>query len=135
MTRFRLPAGWILVVLLVFSPALPGQVLEGKQKSEPAKININTATAEELVVLPGIGKTTAASIVQHRKISGPFRKIEELLVIQRISRKKFEKLRNLITNADVSRNSKEPFPEYLPGWIKKTTTGQKQEEQVGRVRE
>ncbi len=97
MTRFRLPTGCILVALLVFSPALPGQGLEGKQKSEPAKININIATAEELVVLPGIGEATAASIVQHRKISGPFRKIEELLVIHRISRRKFEKLRNRIT--------------------------------------
>jgi competence protein ComEA len=95
--KSRIIVGLLLFTLLVLSPVFPGQEPKGSQKSKPAKININTVTVEELAALPGIGGVTATNIVQHRKISGPFRKIEELLVIHRISRKKFERLRERIT--------------------------------------
>lgn len=109
MTRLRSSsAALLLVVLLALSFSLHGEKPGEKKNSRPAKININTATVEELVVLPGIGEVTAASILQHRKISGPFRKIEELLVIQRISRRKFEKLRDRITVEGAPPRKKKP---------------------------
>ena len=61
------------------------------------RININTATVEELTKLPGIGGVIAQRIVNHREKSGKFRTLEELLVIRGISKKKLEKLRPLIT--------------------------------------
>jgi comEA protein len=41
-------------------------------------ININTATAQELIALPGIGKTKAAAIVAYREEHGKFKTVDEL---------------------------------------------------------
>ena len=50
---------------------------------------------------PGVGEVIAQRIVNHREKSGKFRKVDELLVIRGISRKKLEKLRPLITVGEV----------------------------------
>src|SRR5436190_11401619 len=67
-----------------------------RQTSDP-RININTASAEELEKLPGIGKALAARIVEHREKYGPFRKPEHLIIVRGISDKRFRALRELIT--------------------------------------
>jgi competence protein ComEA len=69
----------------------------GEEKKPEAKVNINTATVEELAKLPGVGKSIAQRIVNHREKSGKFRNVEELLVIRGISRRKLEQLLPLIT--------------------------------------
>ncbi len=60
------------------------------------RININTASVEELEKLPGIGKALAARIVEHRENYGPFRRPEHLMVVPGISDRKFRSMRNLI---------------------------------------
>ncbi|MEP6707943.1 MAG: helix-hairpin-helix domain-containing protein [Pyrinomonadaceae bacterium] len=60
------------------------------------KININTASVEELEKLPGIGTAVAARIFEHRENYGPFRKPEHLIVVQGISDREFRKMRDLI---------------------------------------
>jgi competence ComEA-like helix-hairpin-helix protein len=60
------------------------------------RININTASVEELEKLPGIGKALAARIVEHRQNYGPFRKPEHLMVVPGISDQKFRIMRELI---------------------------------------
>jgi competence ComEA-like helix-hairpin-helix protein len=60
-------------------------------------ININTATAGELEVLPGIGSTMAARIIEHRARYGAFRRAEHLMMVRGISDKKFRELQPLIT--------------------------------------
>ncbi len=60
-------------------------------------ININTATAEELDLLPGIGPTKAAAIVEYREEYGPFTSVEELTEVSGIGDKTLEKLRDQIT--------------------------------------
>jgi competence protein ComEA len=63
-------------------------------KQPPAKpLDLNTATAEQLQELPGIGPNTAAAIVAFREKSGPFRRVEDLLAIHGISKKKLEAIR------------------------------------------
>lgn len=59
-------------------------------------ININTATAEELDTLPGVGSSTAATIIQDREKSGPFTSIEDIMRISGIGEKKFEKIKDYI---------------------------------------
>jgi competence ComEA-like helix-hairpin-helix protein len=60
------------------------------QKKPPAKpIDINTAGIEQLQQLPGVGPVTAKSILDFRKKSGPFRRVEDLLAIRGISEKRF----------------------------------------------
>jgi competence protein ComEA len=60
-------------------------------------INSTTASANELETLPGIGKSLADRIVEHRDQFGPFRRPEHLIIIRGISDKRFRALRDLIT--------------------------------------
>lgn len=61
------------------------------------KININTATIEELDTLPGVGEATANKILNHRKENGNFKSIEEIKNVNGIGDKKFENIRELIS--------------------------------------
>ena len=61
------------------------------------RININTASAEELETLPGIGKALAERIIEHRGKYGRFRRPEHLIIVRGISDRKFRAFRDLIT--------------------------------------
>jgi competence protein ComEA len=58
-----------------------------------AAINLNTATKEELVALPGIGPAKAQAILDHRKTNGAFKSVEELKDVKGIGAKRYEKLK------------------------------------------
>jgi competence protein ComEA len=58
-----------------------------------ATINLNTATKDELVALPGIGPAKAQAILDHRNAHGPFKSIEELKDVKGIGAKRYEKLK------------------------------------------
>ncbi|HEX9724664.1 MAG TPA: helix-hairpin-helix domain-containing protein [Vicinamibacteria bacterium] len=64
--------------------------------SDEAQVNLNTATVEQLVELPGIGQAVAARIVAYRETNGSFGKIEELMNVRGIGEKTFLRLRPLI---------------------------------------
>ena len=66
-------------------------------KKQTSKININTATQEELDSLPGIGPSTALKIINYRKENGKFSKIEDLKEVSGIGEAKFNQLKDLIT--------------------------------------
>lgn len=59
--------------------------------AEDGKININTASADELVKLEGVGEAIAARIVEFREKNGPFEKPEDLMKVKGIGQKIFEK--------------------------------------------
>ena len=67
-------------------------------KSEPVSgsINLNTAGAEELTLIPGIGKVTAENIIKIRNQKGKFRRLDELLEVKRIGQKTFNKIRRYL---------------------------------------
>lgn len=65
--------------------------------TDPEKININTATAEELTRLPGIGPAYAERIVAWREENGRFTRIDQLLEIRGIGEKRLENLRPYIS--------------------------------------
>src|SRR2546421_6806959 len=71
--------------------------LPATSQQQPQRININTASAQKLEALPGIGKALAERIIEHRNKYGPFRKAEHLIIMRGISGKRFQNLRDLIT--------------------------------------
>jgi len=58
-----------------------------------AAVNLNTASMEELVALPGVGPAKAQAILDHRKAHGPFKSVEELKDVKGIGVKRFEKIK------------------------------------------
>lgn len=61
------------------------------------KININTATIEELDGLPNIGSAKAKAIIEYRESVSEFNKIEDIMNVSGIGEKTFEKLKDYIT--------------------------------------
>ena len=59
-------------------------------------IHLNTATAEELDTLPGVGPVTAQHIIEFREQNGPFRSVDELDAVPGIGAKRLEELRELV---------------------------------------
>ena len=74
--------------------ALDAEETSKEAASAEPRVNLNTATSEELVELPGIGETVAARIVAYRESNGSFQKIEELMNVKGIGEKTFLKLRS-----------------------------------------
>lgn len=64
--------------------------------NEP-KINLNTATLDQLVRLPGIGVSTAQKILDYRTKKGSFKRIQDLMRINGIGEKKFADIKDFIT--------------------------------------
>ena len=61
------------------------------------KINLNTATAEELMTLDRIGPKYAQAIIDYRETNGPFQKIEDIMKVKGIGPKTFEANKDKIT--------------------------------------
>ncbi len=79
----------------VHVPALgeevPDSILEGEGgRVQGQVININSATAEELTALPGVGEATAGKIVAYRSEHGPFSSVEEIMEVPGIGQAKFD---------------------------------------------
>jgi competence protein ComEA len=68
------------------TPAKAAAALEGV-------VNLNTASEAELMRLPRIGETVARRIIDFREKHGPFQRLEDLMNVQGIGEKTFEKLR------------------------------------------
>lgn len=60
-------------------------------------ININTASLEELLTLPGIGESKAKAIIKYREEQGPFEEIDEILNVDGIGSKLYEEIKVHIT--------------------------------------
>ena len=64
---------------------------------EDKRVNLNTATLEELDALPGVGPSTAKNIIAYREAHGAFAAPEEIMNVKRIGEKTFDKLKAHIT--------------------------------------
>lgn len=74
------------------NPQTPGQESAGKQK-----VNLNTATKEDLMTLSGVGESKAESILAYREEKGRFQSTEELMQISGIKEGLYNKIKDDIT--------------------------------------
>ena len=81
---------WAIVVVLIFAWSMAAWA------EELSKININTAAADELVQLRGVGEKKAALIIEFRETNGPFKLPEDFLKVPGIGPKTFETNKNRI---------------------------------------
>jgi competence protein ComEA len=82
-------------LITVGLPPPPGEAADATGPG--GKVNLNTATQEQLETLPGVGPTLAQRIIDHRETHGPFRSVEQLQAVSGIGEVRFGELRDLVT--------------------------------------
>ena len=65
--------------------------------SSSSKININTASKEEFMTLPGIGEAKAGDIIKYREENGAFQSIEEIMNVNGIGESIYSQIQEIIT--------------------------------------
>jgi competence ComEA-like helix-hairpin-helix protein len=76
-------------------PANRAFIEQERKRAQPC-INLNTATSEQLQLLPGIGSNLAGKIIDYRQRHGPFRRPEQIIIIEGISERKYRAISELI---------------------------------------
>jgi competence protein ComEA len=82
----------VLIVILVVAVLV--RVVSAE---EPAKIDLNKASVEELMQIKGIGQAYAERIVEYRDKNGQFKQIVDIMKVKGIGSKLFESIKDLIT--------------------------------------
>lgn len=86
----------IVMSVFLFVMACAMQVMAKEGAEIKGVVNVNTASIEQLMVLPGIGEKKAALIIEARK-NKPFAKPEDLLEVKGIGEKMLEKIKPYVT--------------------------------------
>ena len=90
---------------------VPGAVQPAQDMSAPSVgaqqvvgvVNINTATADQLKMLPGIDDKLASNIINYRDANGPFKSTDDLLNVSGMTKEKFNKIsQNLALEGDTT---------------------------------
>ena len=95
--------GLVLVMTLCPVAAVVDAQEKAKKLPPPARpFDLNTATYDQFYSLPGVGPVTAQRILDYRKKSGPFLRVEDLLAVRGISAGRLEKIKQYVMVKPVS---------------------------------
>ncbi|HSB11423.1 MAG TPA: helix-hairpin-helix domain-containing protein [Blastocatellia bacterium] len=102
-----------IFIALGFSSCRPGDKIPAKNSTAPQAnqfettsarqaasskvcLNLNTATAEELTQLPGVGEVIARRIIDYRERHARFRRPEEIIIVEGFSENKYRAISTLV---------------------------------------
>jgi competence protein ComEA len=77
-----------------------GLAVAAGKPAPTGKVNINTASVEQLTALPGVGPALASRIVEHRQKAGSFKTPAELMNVKGIGEKNYNKIQGYLTVGD-----------------------------------
>ncbi len=95
---------WIL--LCIACTVMAGLVPATAEEQSPAKVerlDLNKATEQQLVKLPGVGPAIARRIVEFREKNGPFKRVEDVMKVRGIGEKSFQKIKDRLRVGKASR--------------------------------
>ena len=95
--KMKITVIFFLILGLAVGPVSMAAQKSGGDSVSVEKVNLNTATAEQLESLPGIGPDSAKNILEYRNKVGKFNRIEEIINIKGIGEKKFLKIKDRLT--------------------------------------
>lgn len=101
----RMIAAALALVVAVFASSGTALAADAAKAAPAAKVNLNTATVEQLASLPGVGPSLAARIVEYRTKNGGFKNANELMNVKGIGEKSFGKLEAHITAGDAPKSA------------------------------
>ncbi len=78
-------------------PPDPSALAPAPRRSHQGLLDLNRATEQDFDALPGIGPKLAERIMAHRQSVGAFHSLDELRAVKGIGKKKFERIRSLVT--------------------------------------
>lgn len=90
------------VLLAVLLPALPAAAAPAEGHRSANVININTADAGQLALLPRVGPSVAQRIIDYRKKNGGFKSTDDLMLVQGIGEKTYQLLKPYVATAGES---------------------------------
>ena len=83
----------LVITLVLFCVALWASI----SVAQTVKVNINTATAEELTVLKYVGETLSQRIVEYRKEHGAFESPEDIMKVRGVGQRIYDANKDIIT--------------------------------------
>ncbi len=86
----------LITLSLLYSRDLAGRAVPISVSVQNERVNLNTALAEELMRLPGIGPVLAQRIIAHRRRHGPFKRPEDVIIVRGFSARRFRQIAHLI---------------------------------------
>ena len=79
------------------SPTSPPRITDTKPVPRTGKLDLNRARVEDFESLPGIGPVLAERIIEYRRSKGAFRTVGDLRLVKGVGKKKFERVRQLVS--------------------------------------
>jgi competence protein ComEA len=86
--------GFLFSLALISAPPTAVASISHHQNEE--RINVNTASVEELQRLPGVGPALASRIVEHRRRHGLFKRPQDIVIVRGMSAKFYRRIAHLI---------------------------------------